>query len=93
VLPAYLGTAISGFGGGASSVYVIEGKPPPNMKLTYARVEEESFLGGLRPINPANDIKSQAGPNGKQSNQDLQFRNNTHEGNRPSGRKQQTLVH
>lgn len=78
VLPAYLGTAISGFGGGSSQVYVIE--------------EEESFLGGLRPVDPANDINRSAG-GAKQNNQDLQFRNNTHDGSRPSGRKQQTLVH
>jgi hypothetical protein len=42
VLPVYLGTAISGFGGGHKQVYVIE--------------EEESFLGGVRPVDPQVDI-------------------------------------
>jgi len=79
VLPAYLGTAISGFGGGSSQVYVIE--------------EEESFLGDVRPVDPATDIHRSAGSGTKQNNQDLQFRNNTHDGSRPSGRKQQALVH
>jgi len=46
-------------------------------------------LGGVRPVDPSVDIH--AGANSKQN--DLQFRNNTHDGNRPSGRKQQALVH
>jgi hypothetical protein len=49
-LPLYLGTAISGFGGGASQVYVIEGKTLLN------REEEESFLAGVRAVKPATDI-------------------------------------
>lgn len=47
----------------------------------------------MRPVDPANDIQRAAGSSTKQNNQDLQFRNNTHDGNRPSGRKQQALVH
>lgn len=51
-------------------------------------VEEESFLGGVRPVDPSVDIQA-----GASKHNDMQFRNNTHDGNRPSGRKQQALVH
>ena len=59
--------------------------------LSYA--EDESFLGGVRPIDPLVDTQRQAGSTSKQNRNDLGFRNNTHDGNRPSGRKQQALVH
>lgn len=45
----------------------------------------------MHPIDPKTDTRRSAGS--KQNNLDIQFRNNTHDGNRPSGRKQQTLVH
>ena len=46
-------------------------------------LEEESFLGGVKAVDPAIDTQANA----------ANFRNNTHDGNRPSGRKQQALVH